>query len=100
MSAATHEKAMRLLDEGRVVLSPVPVAELTVHGDTGIYRVFVSAHTQVCTCPASSRCSHIEAAVALVCAKGEDAERWAAARARTHACELAAGEAAFARLEA
>jgi hypothetical protein len=99
-SSTVVEKAHRLLDQGRVQLETEPAAVLTVRGDTGTYRVLVGAHVQVCTCPASSRCSHIEAAVALITAKSPDAERWAAARAATHALELAEGEAVFKLLEA
>jgi hypothetical protein len=66
VSAAVTAKAHRLVSEGRVTLSAAPAAELSVRGDTGTYRVFVSAHGQACNCPATSRCSHIEAALALI----------------------------------
>jgi uncharacterized Zn finger protein len=65
MHAATAKanKVLRLLAEGRVVEDPVPAQVYRVEGDTGTYTVIAGAHVALCTCPAQTRCSHIEAAV-------------------------------------
>ena len=61
VSAATGEKAIRLVDQGRVTLHSMSSA--TVHGDHGVYQV--RAHKGggfTCTCAArGARCSHIAA---------------------------------------
>lgn len=71
MSAATESKAARLLADGKVDPLPVSAQIFRVDGDTGIWFVTVSASIQLCTCPSTTRCSHLEAAVNWVLADDE-----------------------------
>lgn len=65
-------KHQRLLVEGGLRPMPAPVTHFKAHGATGIYDTFVGAHVQVCTCPASRRCYHIDAAVEYLNATPEE----------------------------
>ena len=62
ISASVGEKAIRLVDQGRVTLHDMSSA--TVHGDHGTYEV--RAHKGggfTCTCAArGAHCSHVAAA--------------------------------------
>lgn len=62
-----REKGRRYLIEGRVLIhavTPHGVVAATVRGDSGLWKVTYT-NTWECTCPAKSRCSHVEA-VSLV----------------------------------
>ena len=57
-------KARRLLTEGRLVvkIANERVIAATVRGDSGeVYRVGADPGDWYCSCPALSRCSHIQA---------------------------------------
>src|ERR1700722_2513672 len=74
MSAATDQKAARLLAEGRVEPDPNPVRMFRTEGDHGTYIQFVSAPFRSCTCPhgregAEGDCSHLKAAIEWVYAE-------------------------------
>lgn len=56
------DKAIRLLAEGRVQPNGT-VQAFTVQGDTGRYHVFIGPDIAASRCPATTRCSHLEAAI-------------------------------------
>lgn len=97
MPAAPSSKAIRLLAEGRVAPATAPVQEFIVDGDHGRYRVFISAHTQVCTCPAKAVCSHIDAAVTRVTATDTERALMDEALTRRRQRDAAEADALFAR---
>lgn len=94
----TQAKATRLLAEGRVTPHTAPVWVFDVYGDTGRYVTVVGAHVATCSCPATTRCSHIEAAVTWVHATDEERALMVELRERRVAQEAADAEALFAQV--
>ena len=69
MSESTHEKALRLINDGSVSITFQNAAAVNadVTGDHGDYLVLVTQPDRaVCSCPATSDCSHILAVLAKV----------------------------------
>lgn len=94
MSAATAAKARRLLEDGKVIPLPDAAWIFRVDGDTGIWFVTITASIQLCTCPSTTRCSHIESAVRWVLADDKErAENEQALEARKTADRALADEA-------
>ena len=64
---STHEKALRLINVGKVAITFQNAAAVNadVSGDHGEYLVLITQPERaVCTCPATSDCSHILAVLA------------------------------------
>jgi hypothetical protein len=99
MTNPRAEKARRLLKDGRVLKTEFPVTQYTVDGDTGTYVVLVSPTTQMCSCPATARCSHIEACIEHVIAPVETRAKWDAAQERYAREQSRKADEAFARVE-
>lgn len=97
---SVQTKAVRLLAQGRVAPDPEPAQVFRVAGDHGAYTVIVGPHVALCTCPASTRCSHVEAAVLWANARPEDRALLEDALEARKARERAEAEAIFARLGA
>lgn len=57
-----HVKATRLLEEGRVNMLPADCKVFEVEGDSGTYTVVIGSAVATCSCPATTACSHVEAA--------------------------------------
>lgn len=100
MAKTFEEKTLRLLAEGRVEPDPAPAQVFRVTGDHGIYTVVAGAHIALCTCPATARCTHIEAVVARMTATETELALMDAALEMRRADDAEKAEAIFARLEA
>ncbi len=63
ISEATQAKADRLLAAGRVDPIDGELRRFRVDGHTGTYDVIVGGSFRCCSCPATTDCSHIVAAI-------------------------------------
>ncbi len=64
---STHEKALRLINDGKVNITfrNNSAVNADVTGDQGTYLVLVTQPNRaVCSCPATSECSHVLAVLA------------------------------------
>lgn len=99
MSAQIDKKADRLLSEGAVRPFVYPAQMFEVKGDHGNYLVTIAGPFTHCTCPATDRCSHIEAGIEFAFAEGDRrVELEAAVEARKQR-DAEAAEDIFRRLE-
>ncbi len=98
MSIHTHRKALRLLELGHVEPDPTPAQVFHVQGDTGRYLVVITPTVQTCNCPATGRCSHIEAAVRWLLADEDDRAEYETALADRHRRDTVKANDLFARL--
>ena len=67
MTESTHEKALRLIESDKVTITFQNGAAVNaeVEGDHGEYLVLVTMPDRaVCSCPATSECSHVLAVLA------------------------------------
>ncbi len=67
MTESTHEKAHRLVESGKVNITfrNNSAVNADVEGDTGDYLVLVTLPDRaVCSCKATSECSHVLAVLA------------------------------------
>lgn len=92
--------ATALLAEGLVEPAVAPVREYHVRASDGIntYRVFIGAHTAVCTCRAAHDCKHLDAVRAREWASPDELAAMDEALEYRRARERAAGETAMAAL--
>lgn len=90
-----QEKSVRLLAEGAVQPDLQPCESFTVRGDHGTYRVVVGATIALCMCPATGRCSHIDAAVAWANASAGERALMLQALNERKARDAAAADALF-----
>ena len=79
MAESTHEKALRLIDTGGVTLTFQNDAAVNadVTGDHGEYLVLVTVGERaMCSCPATSDCSHILAVLAKALYRAAGVPEW------------------------
>lgn len=90
--------ALAGLAEGRARPALAPVREYHVESATRpgvIHRVFVGAHTALCTCESKGRCWHLDAVVARELATPAELAVMDEAIEHRRAVQRAEGEAAF-----
>lgn len=73
-SSTVERKAAWLVAKGRVRPQADPAHLFEVEGMTGEYVVVLTPSLRMCTCPATSQCSHIRACILWALAKGRGGE--------------------------